>query len=88
MFRKLVNYIRCLCEVSTGDVFAVENQGRHRAANPYYFAMRGRHGGDPKNTTCYLFTDNELSSAHMRALKNPEDVPWCTSNGCECGDQS
>ncbi len=84
MFRKLMNYVRCLRDTTTGDVFAVENQGRHRAANPYYFAMRGRHEGNSYNTTCYLFTDNELRTASMRALKNPEDVPWCNSQKCEC----
>jgi len=88
MLRNLVNRVRRLFDTETGDVFAVENKGRHRAANPYYFAMRGRHEGNVHNTTCYLFTDNELRNASVRALKNPEDVPWCNSTKCECEDPS
>ncbi len=92
MFQNLMNTIsnkiRCLLDTQTGDMIGVENTGRHRAANPDYYAVRVRHCGDADYTTCYLFTLNELRSAETRAKKNPEDVPWCDPENCECGTKS
>lgn len=90
MFRNLVNRVRRLFDTETGDVLSVTNQGRHRAANPFYFAarLRAEGFGDAEATACYLFTGNELETARVRALKNQEDLPWCRSKQCECSDQS
>ena len=88
MLTNLVNKVRRLLDTETGDVLAVTNQGRHRAANPFYFAARLRADGDSDGTDCYLFTSNELESARVRAVKNPEDLPWCSPEQCECSNQS
>jgi len=61
-------------ESSTGDVHAVTNTGKHRAANFVYHAARLRWDGDPARTECYLFTQHELEQARQRAVRNPEDV--------------
>lgn len=84
MFRNLINRVRRLLAAETGDILAVTNQGRHRAANPFYFAARLRAEGDSDATDCYLFTGNELETARGRALKNQEDLPWCNPNNCGC----
>ncbi len=88
MIRSLLNTVgRWLDrESSTGDVHSVTNTGKHRAANFVYHAARLRRGGDPELTECYLFTGHEIEQARQRALRNPEDVPWC-GNGCECGSR-
>ncbi len=88
MFRNLVNRVRRLFDTETGDVLAVTNQGRHRAANPFYFAARLRAEGDGSAADCYLFTGNELETARVRAVKNPEDLPWCNTKRCECSTPS
>ena len=56
MFRNLINRVRRLLATETGDVLSVTNQGRHRAANPFYFAARLRAEGDSDAANCYLFT--------------------------------
>lgn len=64
-----------LRESTSGDLFVVENKGRYRTANPYYYAVRLRPEGEPDLSSTYLFTENELKSAGDRAVRNPEDVP-------------
>jgi len=88
MFRNFSECFRRLLDTETGDVLAVTNQGRHRAANPFYFAARLRAEGDRSGTDCYLFTGNELESARVRALRNQEDLPWCNPEQCECSNRS
>ena len=83
MFR----FLRRLLNTETGDVLLVDNTGRYRSANPTYFAVRLRMMGEDANTSCYLFTLNEMRQARARAERNPEDLPFC-QDGCRCGTKS
>jgi hypothetical protein len=46
----------------------VENKGRYKTAQGYYWHIRDRE-------VDYLFTDSALQEAEKRAGKNPEDIP-------------
>ncbi|MHA2404015.1 MAG: hypothetical protein ACXADH_13550 [Candidatus Kariarchaeaceae archaeon] len=46
----------------------VENKGRYKTAQGYYWHIRDR-------DIDYLFTDSALHEAEKRARKNQEDVP-------------
>lgn len=83
MFRLL----RRLFYTETGDVMLVDNTGRYRSANPTYFAARLRVMGEDANTSCYLFTLNEMRQGRQRAERNPEDLPFCRTS-CRCGTKS
>jgi len=47
----------------------VENKGRYKTSNPFYWYTRDQDGID------YLFTESALLEAEKRAEKNPEDIP-------------
>ena len=47
----------------------VENKGRYKTAQPFYWYTRDQDGID------YLFTETALLEAEKRASKNPEDIP-------------
>ena len=47
----------------------VENKGRYKTAQPFYWYTRDQDGID------YLFTESALLEAEKRAEKNPEDIP-------------
>lgn len=47
----------------------VENKGRYKTAQPFYW-----HTKDQDNID-YLFTETALLEAEKRAEKNPEDIP-------------
>ncbi len=89
MFTNLIHKLRGWFDVETGDMVPVENQGRYRSANPYYFAARLRTGWSDERE-CFLFTEHELDSARVRAQKNREDLPWCSEDdgSCKCGTKS
>lgn len=46
----------------------VENKGRYKTAQGYYWHIRDKE-------IDYLFTDSALKEAWKRARKNPEDIP-------------
>ena len=87
MFRNFINKIRRMLDEETGDMVPVENQGRYRSANRYYFAARLRWSGGSDAPECFLFTEKQLQDARVRARKNREDLPWCTPNDCGCKEQ-
>lgn len=60
----------------TGDLFRVENKGKYKTANRFYFAARLRDEGDPDSAANFLFTESDLDKAQDRAWKNAEDLPW------------
>lgn len=47
----------------------VENKGRYKTSNPFYWYTRDQDGID------YLFTESALLEGEKRAKKNPEDIP-------------
>jgi hypothetical protein len=47
----------------------VENKGRYKTSNPFYWHTKDQDDID------YLFTDSALIEAEKRASKNPEDIP-------------
>tara|TARA_B100002019_G_C21104743_1_gene515345 strand:+ start:488 stop:760 length:273 start_codon:yes stop_codon:yes gene_type:complete len=47
----------------------VENKGRYKTAQPFYWHIKDQNDVD------YLFTDSALKEAEKRAEKNPEDIP-------------
>ena len=87
MFKNLINKLRRMFDEETGDMVPVENQGRYRSANPWYYAVRLRTHGWTDYRECFLFTEHELDSARIRARKNQEDLPWCDSENCGCKEQ-
>ena len=48
----------------------VENKGRYKTAQPFYWHIKDQDDVD------YLFTDSALKEAEKRAEKNPEDIPF------------
>ena len=47
----------------------VENKGRYKTSNPFYWHTKDQDDID------YLFTESALLEAEKRATKNPEDIP-------------
>ena len=47
----------------------VENKGRYKTSNPFYWHTKDQDDID------YLFTESALLEAEKRASKNPEDIP-------------
>lgn len=88
MFRNLIHKLRRMFDEETGDIVPVENQGKYRSANPWYYAARLRTDGWSDGAECFLFTEKQLEAARVRAQNNPEDLPWCFDDNCRCGTKS